>query len=106
LERAMVAAIALWLAIGFVGFSVMSRLEVRYLETLTPAIAMAFGIGVVALIRTATQGRTRFLLAALACTSAYLVYLARGDHVLQLVVLTTALAAAVLAVARPGLRGS
>jgi len=105
LERAMAASIALWLAIGFAGFSVMSRLEVRYLETLTPAIAMAFGIGVVALIRAAAQGRTRVLLAALACTSAYLVYLARGDHVLQVVVLATGVAAAALAVAGPNLHG-
>src|SRR5205085_4967077 len=106
LQCAMVAAIALWLAIGIVGFSVMSRLEVRYLETLTPAIAAAFGIGVVALSREAMHGRTRIFLAVLASLSAYGVYLARGDQVLQLVVLSAAVAAAALVVARPDLHGA
>src|SRR5690242_2736106 len=105
LERAMAAAIALWLAIGFVGFSAMSRLEVRYLETLTPAIAMAFGIGVVGVIRGVAQGRRNLLLAALGMKTAYLRYLAKGDRALQLVVFAAAGAAAALAITRPSLRG-
>jgi 4-amino-4-deoxy-L-arabinose transferase-like glycosyltransferase len=106
LQRAGAAAIALWLAIGYVGFSVMSRLELRYLEAFTPAIAAALGVGVVMLARAVPRGRAGVFLAALAATAAYAVYLARGDHALQAVIVTAALAAAGLAVARPGLRGA
>jgi 4-amino-4-deoxy-L-arabinose transferase-like glycosyltransferase len=104
LRRALAASVALWLAIGFIAFSVMSRLEVRYLETMAPAIAIALGIGVVSLARSATRRRSGFLLAALGATTAYLVYLSRGDRTLQLFVLVTAVAAAATVLSRPRLR--
>jgi len=84
-----------------VGFSAMSRLEVRYLETLTPAIAIALGVGVVALVDAAMHQRRWLPLAALAVTTAYLVYLARGDAALVGVLLVAAVAAAALTVTRP-----
>jgi 4-amino-4-deoxy-L-arabinose transferase-like glycosyltransferase len=106
LQRAGAAAIALWLAIGYVGFSVMSRLEVRYLEAFTPAIAAALGIGVAMLARAVARGRTGVFLAALAVTGAYAIYLARGEHALQAVIAAAAVGAAALASLRPRLRGA
>jgi hypothetical protein len=106
LQRGGAAAIALWLVIGYAGFSIMSRLELRYLEAFTPAIAAALGVGVVMLARAVSRGRAAMFVAALAVTGAYAVYLARGDHVLQGVIVATALGAAILAVVRPGLRGT
>jgi hypothetical protein len=106
LQRAGAAAIALWLAIGYVGFSVMSRLELRYLEAFTPAIAAALGVGVAMLARAGARGRAGVFLAALALTGAYAVYLARGDHALQTLIVAAALGAAVLAFVRPVLRGA
>jgi hypothetical protein len=86
--------------IGFVGFSAMGRLELRYLEAFTPAIAAAFGAGVAMLAGTKSRGRSVVFAGALALTGVYALYLARGDRGLQLLILAAALGAATLAAAR------
>src|SRR5437016_854502 len=82
----------------------MSRLEVRYLEAFTPAIAAAFGPGVVALARNLVRGRFLAFLAASVATAAYAIYLAHGDPGLQGVIFLAAAGAAVAALAEPALR--
>jgi 4-amino-4-deoxy-L-arabinose transferase-like glycosyltransferase len=96
LRRAGAFAIALWLVTGAVGFSAMGRLEVRYLEAFTPAIAAALGAGIAMLGDRAPAGRRRgLMLAALAAAAAYAIYLAAGQAALQALVLAAALAAAI-----------
>ncbi|WP_028066013.1 ArnT family glycosyltransferase [Solirubrobacter soli] len=58
-----VALIGVWIVVGVISLSLMGRLQPRYLETLTPAIAAAIGIGA------ASAGR-RTLAVAVACVIA------------------------------------
>jgi 4-amino-4-deoxy-L-arabinose transferase-like glycosyltransferase len=51
LARAGAAAMAVWLLTGLVLFSAVTRLQIRYLEGFTPAIAVALGAGTVWLVR-------------------------------------------------------
>ncbi len=104
LQRAGATAIGVWLAIGLVGFSVMSRLEVRYLEAFTPAVAAAFGVGVAALAPALSRRSVAFTV-AFAVAVGYALYLARGDHALQTVILVAAATATALAITRPRLDG-
>jgi 4-amino-4-deoxy-L-arabinose transferase-like glycosyltransferase len=53
LARAGAAGLAVWLLTGLVLFSFVTRLQVRYLEGFTPAVAAALGVGTVALVRRA-----------------------------------------------------
>ena len=101
LRRAGALAIALWLVTGAVGFSLMGRLEVRYLEAFTPAIAAALGAGVAMLGDVAPGTRLRAAaLAAFAFAAGYAVYLAADDAVLEALIVVAALAAGVCLVKR------
>lgn len=104
LRRGGAAAIGLWLVIGFIGFSAMSRLEVRYLEAFTPAIAAAFGAGVVALAHNLGRGRFLAFLTACAVTAVYAIYLAHGNSGLRWVILIAAVGASIAAIGEPALR--
>jgi 4-amino-4-deoxy-L-arabinose transferase-like glycosyltransferase len=53
LARAGAAGLAVWLLTGIVLFSFVGRLQVRYLEGFTPAVAAILGTGTVALVRRA-----------------------------------------------------
>jgi hypothetical protein len=87
LRRGFAAALALWLCAGFVAFSAVGRLETRYLEALTPAIAATLGIGVAAAARSVGQvrGARVALGAGLAAAAAYAFYIS-GDTAARLVV--------------------
>jgi 4-amino-4-deoxy-L-arabinose transferase-like glycosyltransferase len=67
LVRAGALAFGTWLATGLVLFSTMADLKVRYLEAMSPAVAAALGVSVVALVRRVHAGgwTTAALLAAL-----------------------------------------
>jgi len=97
LRRGGAVAIGTWLAIGLVGFSAMSRLEWRYLEAFTPAIAIAFGAGLVALARALARGRSAPFLGASAITTAYSIYLANGDSRLLALILVGAVGSMIVA---------
>jgi len=58
LERAALAGVALWLALGYVLFSFSSHTHPRYLEAFTPAVAITLGVSFVALVRRAARSRT------------------------------------------------
>jgi len=60
-------AVAVWLLTGYVLFSFAGRTQPRYLEAFTPAIAIALGCGVVALVR---RGRDLFSIYVLLATFA------------------------------------
>ena len=49
LRRAGAVYVATWLLTGYALFSAMGRLQVRYLEAMTPAVAAAAGVGLAAL---------------------------------------------------------
>ncbi len=51
LQRAGAIGLGTWLLTGLVLFSALGRLQVRYLEGFTPAIAGVLGVGAVALVR-------------------------------------------------------
>ena len=51
LARAGAAVLTVWLLTGLVLFSVITHLQVRYLEGFTPAVAAALGTGTVAIVR-------------------------------------------------------
>lgn len=64
LQRAGVAFVAAWLLSGLLLFSAVGRLQVRYLEAMTPAVAAAAGIAFAALAGAATQRRLAAILLA------------------------------------------
>jgi 4-amino-4-deoxy-L-arabinose transferase-like glycosyltransferase len=86
-------AIAVWLAIGFIGFSGMSRLEWRYLEAFTPAIAAALGTGVVTLATAVGRRASRAFVAGSAVTIAYTLFLARGTPAVLVVIVVAGIVA-------------
>jgi 4-amino-4-deoxy-L-arabinose transferase-like glycosyltransferase len=100
LPRAGAIAIAVWVLTGYVLFS-RSRgvVYTRYLEAISPAVAAALGVGVVACARLARRSWRALaaVMAALAVTVAYAVVIADGDTTLKLVCIATAAAAAVAA---------
>jgi 4-amino-4-deoxy-L-arabinose transferase-like glycosyltransferase len=102
LRRGFAVALALWLCAGFVAFSSVGRLETRYLEALTPAIAAALGIGVAAAV--GSIGRVRgvrlALGAAVAAAAGYAIYISGDAPGPRLVVAAAAAAALVLLAAR------
>jgi 4-amino-4-deoxy-L-arabinose transferase-like glycosyltransferase len=57
LERAALAALALWLLTGFVLFSFSSRTHPRYLEAFTPAVAATLAVSFTVLLRRAGRSR-------------------------------------------------
>jgi 4-amino-4-deoxy-L-arabinose transferase-like glycosyltransferase len=67
-EGAAIAALAVWLAVGYALFSFAGRTHQRYLEAFTPAVAAALGAGLVALAMRAREPRA--LAALLAATAA------------------------------------
>ncbi len=97
LTQAAAIAFAAWLLIGFYLFSrVRGVLHPRYLEAMTPAVAVALGVGAVACFGLARRSLLMLgaLLAALALCAAYAVHVAASDHALAAVVLgATALSA-------------
>jgi hypothetical protein len=58
-QRAVAVGVMVWLLTGVVLFSEMTRLHPRYVESFTPAVAAAFGIGVGLLA--GSRARTRWL---------------------------------------------
>jgi hypothetical protein len=66
--RPLMAVVAIWLATGYLLFSFMKRLEPRYLEAVSPAIAAVLGIAGAYLLRRAGE-----LCAAWICASALIV---------------------------------
>lgn len=60
-QLAVAVGVLVWLLTGIVLFSAMTRLHPRYVESFTPAVAAAFGIGVGVLVSRAarTSGDTR-----------------------------------------------
>ncbi len=101
-RRALLAALALWLAEGAVLFSAMARLHPRYTEAFTPAVAALLGIGVAAIgARPARSGvgrwgRLALLGGALAILLPYAHHLLYGTTALFVVVLCLGLAALAL----------
>jgi len=95
LRVALALALALWLCLGFVTFSAVGRLQIRYLEAFTPAIAMALGIGLVVIVENIGRrpGARATLAAAVVIAGAYSLYLAAHTPRLRLLVAGTALAA-------------
>jgi 4-amino-4-deoxy-L-arabinose transferase-like glycosyltransferase len=55
IERAAIAGVALWLALGYLLFSFSSRAHPRYLEAFTPSIAIALGVSLAVLARRARR---------------------------------------------------
>jgi 4-amino-4-deoxy-L-arabinose transferase-like glycosyltransferase len=95
-RRALALAIALWLCLGFVAFSAVGRLQIRYLEAFTPAIAAALGVGLAVIVEGAARprpGARAALAAAVTMTAAYGLYLAAHMPRLRLLVAGVALAA-------------
>jgi 4-amino-4-deoxy-L-arabinose transferase-like glycosyltransferase len=64
-ERAAIAGVAVWLALGYMLFSFSSRVHPRYLEAFTPSIAIALGVSLVVLARRARRDpRSSYLFAS------------------------------------------
>jgi 4-amino-4-deoxy-L-arabinose transferase-like glycosyltransferase len=57
IERAAIAGVATWLALGYLLFSFSSRAHPRYLEAFTPAIAIALGVSLVVVARRVRRDR-------------------------------------------------
>jgi 4-amino-4-deoxy-L-arabinose transferase-like glycosyltransferase len=93
MRRAVGLGLVLWLTIGLVLFSQMTRLHPRYVEGFTPAVAALVGIGVA--WATQPRGRTRLILlgAALAALLGYAAHLLYGLPAVWWVVLACALGA-------------
>jgi 4-amino-4-deoxy-L-arabinose transferase-like glycosyltransferase len=78
LARALCASLLLWLLLGFVLFSAMSRLHPRYTEGFTPAVGAVAGIGVAWALRDGFWQRLFTIVGALALTL-YARYLLGAD---------------------------
>ncbi len=80
LRRAGAAYVAVWLATGLVLLSAMSRIQVRYLEVLTPAVAAACGIAFASLAVAARRrpAAASLLVVAAAATAAIAPSVARS----------------------------
>ena len=107
-QRAMVIALAVWLAIGCIAFSAVGKLQLRYVEAMTPAIAASLGIGVAAIaaaVRHRLAARAT-LGAAVAVTAAYGIYLAGGTPRLRLAVAALAALTVLVLIARGAWRRS
>jgi 4-amino-4-deoxy-L-arabinose transferase-like glycosyltransferase len=94
-RRAIAIALAVWLALGCLTFSAVGRLQLRYLEALTPAIAAALGIGLAVIVESVGRrpGARAALAAGVALTAVYGFYLAAGTPRLRVVVAGVALLA-------------
>lgn len=94
-RRAIAIALAVWLALGCLTFSAVGRLQLRYLEALTPAIAAALGIGLAVIVESVGRrpGARAALAAGVAMTAVYGFYLAAGTPRLRVVVAGVALLA-------------
>jgi 4-amino-4-deoxy-L-arabinose transferase-like glycosyltransferase len=73
LRRGLVLCLGIWMLIGFVLFSDVTRLHLRYLESFTPAVAGVLGIAVVALVLRARDSAPAgaALVGGVAVTAAY-----------------------------------
>ena len=94
-RRGLAIALAVWLLTGFVAFSVVGRLQARYLEAFTPAIAASLGIGVAWAAQNAQRrpSARAALAIGLGIASAYGVYLSSHGSRLWLVEAAVALVA-------------
>jgi hypothetical protein len=90
IQRAFMIALAVWLACGLAALSSTSHLQIRYLETLAPAVAAMLGIGIATV-----SGRRLALGAGLVAACAYELWLARSVPGLQAVIVAAALVALV-----------
>jgi 4-amino-4-deoxy-L-arabinose transferase-like glycosyltransferase len=98
--RRLVAALAVWLATAYVLFSFMGRLQPRYLEAMSPAVAGALGIATAYLLARAHTRRGAWLCAGgLAVNAAFAVgAVGVSDGGVQLCLLATIAALAGLCV--------
>jgi 4-amino-4-deoxy-L-arabinose transferase-like glycosyltransferase len=102
LARAGAIAFAVWLVSGFAVYShVRGVLHPRYLEAMTPAVAVGLGAGLVACARLASVRVVGLLafFAAFALSVRYAISVAASDTTLATVVIAAAVATAVAAVA-------
>lgn len=76
LQTALAAFFGIWLVLGLLLFSQMQRLQPRYLEAMTPAIAAVLGIGVGTLLAQARRQATAALTLVLAAGISVLLALA------------------------------
>jgi 4-amino-4-deoxy-L-arabinose transferase-like glycosyltransferase len=101
---ALAVAVAAWIVPGIVLWSSVQQLHARYLESVTPAIAAAAGIGIAALVRLASLrvAGTVLLAGALAGSAAFAVHRAALGGLTTLVVLASVAAVALAAAAGRG----
>jgi 4-amino-4-deoxy-L-arabinose transferase-like glycosyltransferase len=100
-RRGVVLALALWVGSGFVVFSAVDRIETRYLEAFTPAVAAVLGIGLAIAVRGLGRvpGARFALAAAVTATAAYGLYLSTDHSVVPGSIVAGAAFAALLALA-------
>ncbi len=98
MRRAVAAGLGVWMLVGIVLFSHMTRLHPRYVEGFTPAVAAMLGIGVAWAAH--VRGRTQLLalLVALAASAYYVERLLYGTSAVFWIALVGALATAACAV--------
>jgi 4-amino-4-deoxy-L-arabinose transferase-like glycosyltransferase len=101
LKLALGWATAVWLLPGLILWSSVNVLHARYLESITPALAAALGIGLASLARLASRQVAGIvcLAAALGVSSAFALHRASLGGVSGLIVVAAALAIAVSALA-------
>src|SRR5205823_2923504 len=101
LKLALGWATAVWLVPGIILWSSVHQLHARYLESVTPAVAAALGIGLASLVRFASRQVAGIvcLAAALAVSVAFALHRAALGGTAGLIVAAAALAVATAAVA-------
>lgn len=98
LRLACALAFGVWLATGFALFSSTQVLKLRYVETISPAVAAAVGIGVVWLTARRRPIDTALLAAGMGVVAAFALWLDRG-HAPHRLLAAACAAGAVVAVA-------
>jgi 4-amino-4-deoxy-L-arabinose transferase-like glycosyltransferase len=111
LRRGLALGLGLWMLLGLLLYSDVTRLHLRYLESFTPAIAGALGIALVALVlrARASVAAAATLSGAVVATTVYASGQGGGEPWRALAVAAgaaTAAAAIALVVARPSARGT
>jgi len=98
LRRALAASVVVWIAYSTLLYCAVSVLQVRYLEVMSPAVAIALGIGIGGLARVVDVGAAARAAAAVALVgiAAYAVLVEKTSAAPVAAVLTLAAAAVVL----------